>query len=59
MMLATVVYHIWKEKNMSVFQQKQLSVQCIVKLIIQEIYTRAGKQAKLTIWLNSYNFYPV
>lgn len=40
MTMASVVYHIWQERNARIFKQKQRSEDEIVKIIIQEIHHR-------------------
>ncbi|XP_059306286.1 uncharacterized protein LOC132057689 [Lycium ferocissimum] len=58
MCLAGTAYQIWKERNTRVFQQRQRSIEAMVKQIVQEVHGRGATRLRLKQKLDSMNFYP-
>lgn len=58
MALAAIIYHLWRERNTRIFQQKQQPVERLVKMIIQEIHARGIYQMRVATWLEEHNYYP-
>ncbi|XP_019254658.1 PREDICTED: uncharacterized protein LOC109233289 [Nicotiana attenuata] len=58
MVLAGCNYHVWQERNIRIFQEKQRSVHGIIKQIIQEVTCKGTLKPKLERKLVSLNFYP-
>ncbi|XP_070036046.1 uncharacterized protein [Nicotiana tomentosiformis] len=58
MTLAASVYHIWIERNHTVFQDKQKDHKSIVRKIIQEVFHRGLQRRRLTTELGKLNWYP-
>ncbi|KAJ8545164.1 hypothetical protein K7X08_017747 [Anisodus acutangulus] len=48
--LAAAVHYVWRERNRRVFQQVLQSVDTIMKQVIQEVYYRGSKKAKVARW---------
>ncbi|OIT06093.1 hypothetical protein A4A49_61693, partial [Nicotiana attenuata] len=47
MVLAGTVYHVWMERNQRVLRQTQRSTVKITKMIVQEVFYRASKEATM------------
>nr|XP_009781619.1 PREDICTED: uncharacterized protein LOC104230493 [Nicotiana sylvestris] len=58
MAIAGCVYHIWQERNMRIFQNKQRQEEQVIRQIIQEIFCRGSMWARLAKKLERLNFYP-
>ncbi|KAK6803693.1 hypothetical protein RDI58_001477 [Solanum bulbocastanum] len=58
MCLAGAVYHIWIERNVTVFTQGQKEEGIMVRHIIQEIHVRGFVKSKIAKKLDTMNFYP-
>lgn len=56
--LAATIYHLWKERNIGIFQKKQQPVERIVKTILQEIHSRGTYKMKVATWLEDHNYSP-
>lgn len=56
--VSAAVYFIWQERNYRIFQQRNRIIEQLVRLIIQEIYSRCRSIPKMASTLNSLNFYP-
>ncbi|XP_016507264.2 uncharacterized protein LOC107824955 [Nicotiana tabacum] len=56
--LACVVYHIWRERNMRVFQGQQQQNEVLVRHIIQEVTSRGLMKNRPVKKLETLNFYP-
>ncbi|PHU12152.1 hypothetical protein BC332_19082 [Capsicum chinense] len=56
MALAATIYHVWKERNARVFQNKAKTVTVLLRMIVQEIHARAGIYPKLARVLQDVTF---
>lgn len=54
--IAGCIYHVWKERNLRLFQGKSTSVEGIVRTVIQEIFYLGSLKSKIK--LENLNFYP-
>ena len=58
MTLAAALYYIWQERNHRIFQQKERSIEEIIKQIIQEIHCRSSMNPGLASAMHQLIFYP-
>ncbi|KAG5629293.1 hypothetical protein H5410_001010 [Solanum commersonii] len=56
MTLAAALYYIWQDHR--IFQQKERSIEEIIKEIIQEIHCRSSMNPRLASAMHKLNFYP-
>lgn len=58
MTMAGNIYHVWREMNLQVFQNKQRNADAITRLIIQEVHLRGSMNSRLAKKLQELNHYP-
>ncbi|KAH0724791.1 hypothetical protein KY284_000656 [Solanum tuberosum] len=58
MAMASTIYHIWLERNASIFQQKQQSTSFLIRQIIQGIHGRGIRYPRIATRLCNLNNYP-
>ncbi|KAH0720194.1 hypothetical protein KY284_005224 [Solanum tuberosum] len=58
MTLVAALYYIWQDNNYRIFQQRERSIEEIIKQIIQEIHCRSCMNPRLASAMHKLKFYP-
>ncbi|KAK4727177.1 hypothetical protein R3W88_032094 [Solanum pinnatisectum] len=58
MVLAGTIYHVWIERNNTIFQSKQRNEEFMIRHIIREIHGRGAHYRKIGSRLRELNVYP-
>ncbi|KAK4370282.1 hypothetical protein RND71_009757 [Anisodus tanguticus] len=59
MTLTATVYHVWQERNRVVFQRRRRQLEEIVRMIIQEVFSRGSLVQRQNKRLQDLNSYPM